>query len=187
MNSFRLWLENTLPSVLYHVTTAVDEILRNGFQTALQHGKGTVLGGSFQDAVSFTSSLERAKYYKMALEVTQELLYENLAGDHKNLWYRIQRFKPNYDKLKQLLELTDKKSGDEKIETILFLLPSVTDGRFPAIFGGGLKQQLKPDSTISILQISGAGPQKWTTNPKEEEFRIYDPENIDKTSVDVIA
>jgi hypothetical protein len=85
------------------------------------------------------------------------------------------------------------KREEERFHNLLMSLPALTRGKFPLIFGGGLRKRLTQDVTVNILKISTrpgngkSGPQKWTTNAKEEEYRIYDPENFDYTTLDVVG
>lgn len=189
---FKIWLESneSLPEWLYHVTTAAEVIFREGFKTTLQHQKGTVLGGGFPEAVSFTYNLNRAKLYGKALDVARTII--NDPESIKKLSYHITDFSPNYNKLRQLKELLEKTKEDEVVQTALFWLPAVTAGRFPAVFGAKIRDKLHLDSEIHLLKVSTKpghgkpGPKKWTTNPSEEEYRIYDPENFDNDTIEAL-
>jgi hypothetical protein len=191
---FKSWLENQgLPAFLYHVTTAGSDIDRDGFRTADQHGRGTVLGGSFSDAVSFTSNPRRAENYRAALEFARELFHENLFDNPSRLWMLLRPFNPHYDKLKQLLDFVRRQPEAERADYLLLYLAGVTEGRFPAMFGGGMRRRVTPDAQVNVIRISTApgggkpGPQKWTVNPQEEEYRIYDPQNIDHSSMEFVS
>jgi len=58
--------------------------------------------------------------------------------------------------------------------------------RFPMIMGGSFPERLKDSEGITILAIKKGGVKKVEYNRGEDEWRVYDPENLDYNSLKTI-
>ena len=197
MICFRTWLENeeSLPRYIYHVTPSCEAILRTGFKSAsrLPHGS-TVMGGSHQDSVSFTYDLRWARYYKKAFEEVRDMFndFDYMYSDR--MWDNLLRFFPLASNGKSLVDLTknmiaSKKDEFEKRQLFFHMLPMIFDGHFPLMFGSGLKDKLSgsPDICILKVDISGLDLELGSSNEKEKEIRIKNPEVIGVDKIEVLA
>ena len=162
--------------------------MREGFKTSSTHKLGSVLGGGFDDAVSFTDNLSWACCYQLALQKTRQMLddpdwmYSDEMWD--NLIYHFGKGSWHKSQLHIAQDLISRTKDPIEKERILFhMLPIIFNGRFPLMFGTGLRKRLS-DADICILKIDPTdGPERWTVNPTEKEYRIYDPEKFNLKNI----
>ena len=59
-------------------------------------------------------------------------------------------------------------------------------GKFPLIMGSKFPIRLKNSIDVNIVRVKSKGIQKTTWNNGEHEWKVYDPENIDMSSFEIV-
>jgi hypothetical protein len=203
------------PAWFYHVTPDPEGILRSGFKTANQLGGGSSVLMGPGNRVSFTTPENAERYFvgmKTWGDAAQGKYDFDELGKNNSLRELEMRLRISVRKIWDVVNQSltagrmrdwkrlvddgvvplDKVRGDldEFNERLMFqLLQQIafeTRGKFPLILGSSFPPRLKTAKTIAILRVSSAGPQKVNWNPGEEEWMVFDPENLDLSTLEVV-
>lgn len=166
------------PEKLYHATYAADAIAENGFKTADELG-GAVLGGSKTDSVSFTTK-ENAETYRRGLEIAREAAQGRLPFDMGTAKAVANKFGIGPADFASLWQDSGKRRGDDADKWFHYLQGVSFRGRqFPLFMGGGWpKAVVESAKPPQVVEISSKGPEQYTYNKGETEWRIEDTSKI---------
>jgi len=174
------------PARLYHATFASDKIASQGFRTADDlGGDSDVLGGSIRNGVSFTTK-ENAETYREGLEVAWRAAKGEIDPDDISTMLRLgSKFGLEPRAMRQILNRFDDKNKAKRTFKILQAV-SLEGRKFPLFMGTNWPRTVIETSTPpQIVSIDSSGPDEWSYNPSETEWRIHDPKRIDKESLRV--
>lgn len=188
-------LGRSIPPKLYHVTLAAPAILSGGFKTSDQLGGSMVLGGSNGEALSTTDSRIRADEYAHGLQLAVLAADGKIAVDD-DLLDTCQSFGVSFSQARELIQDIQKDKArnrwdDKKASHEFFQRLSFAGRKFPLFMGSSWPRTVAAANgdydKVKTLELGTAGPQIWGYVPSEDEFRIFDPENIDRSTIRVVG
>jgi hypothetical protein len=169
------------PEKLYHATYAAEEILAGGFRTADELGT-QVLGGSKTDSVSFTTK-ENAEIYRDGLAVARLAARGELPFTPEKLTEIAARFGVT-DRATLRAIWRDAATGqmataDDPKKWFNALQRVSMEGRvFPLFMGGNWPPSVRTARPPAILEVNSRGPERYSYNKGETEWRIEDATKI---------
>jgi hypothetical protein len=202
-----------MPELIYHVTPDANAIM--GSKQFLPASKlaedQQVLGsGSVTDAVSFTT-LSNAENYQEGLEIYRHAARGAYDWNDKSERYSIcEYYGLNYKTYEEIMSQVEdwiRRSGSsdpqklwyefmQKVSFYSFLHARKTKSHrwLPLVLSGGsFSPRLVQSPGIAILAISPraghgkSGPQKVKWASSEHEWKVYDPENFDYSTLQVVS
>lgn len=179
-----------VPPRLYHVTPLGDDILRSGFKSLAQLGRGAgTLGGAEQEGISFTTR-ENAQTYWEGMEVARRAAQGEYDIRDRAMMSEIGAMAGyNVNDALSAFDRVAQEHARRGPEAVLFnyLQVLAMGGKFPVMMGTRFPDALKTAKKISILEIDSRGPQSIRFLPSESEYKVYDPENFDYSTLREIS
>ena len=173
----KYWVEP--PEKLYHATYAADEIAASGFKTAEQLGPSSdVLGGSRRDSVSFTTKANAEKY-RIGLEVARRAAQGEINPDDFNALKQIgQQFGVPPSEMRKIADANSNIHDPKKRLFSILQGVSFAGRQFPLFMGGNWTDTVAKAKPAKLVEIDSKGPENWSYQPGETEWRIGDPQRI---------
>lgn len=201
-----------MPEWIYHVTPDANAVMGSKrFLTASELGiDQQVLGGSVTDAVSFTT-FPNAENYQEGLEIYRHAARGDYNWNDQSERYSIcEYYGLNYKTYEEIMEQMNdwiRRGGPKDTQELWYeFMQKVSFYSFlharkikshrwlPLVLSGGsFSPRLVNSPGIAILGISPraghgkTGPQKVKWAASEHEWKVYDPENFDYSTLKVVS